>query len=82
MCAEGVEEVDVLATQLDVLEAIAVAQGVISDIEYMIGFVIGQVNLEQMQLAVDGVDETDAARQKMKDADAGPLPKWAYAAVA
>jgi hypothetical protein len=36
----------------------------------MVGFMIGQVKLEQMQFAIDGLNEADAACQKVKGADA------------
>jgi len=68
--AESIKEVDVLAAQFDVLQTVAVAQSVIGDIEYMIGFVIGEMNLEQVQFAIDGVDESNASSQQVKRADA------------
>ncbi len=36
----------------------------------MIGFVVGQMNLEQVQFLVDGVDQTDAPSQQMDRANA------------
>ena len=68
--AEGVEEVDIVAAQFDVLEAIAVAKSVVGEIEDMIGFVVGHVNLEEMEFAIDGVDKADALGEEMKGADA------------
>ena len=68
--AEGVEEVDIVAAQLDVLEAIAVAKSVVGEIEDMIGFMVKHVNLEEMEFAIDGVDEADALGEEMKGADA------------
>ena len=70
LSAEGVEEVDVVAAQFDVLNAVAVAEGVIGDIQYMIGFVIGEVNLEQMKALVDEVDQPDFLGEQVKGADA------------
>ena len=58
--AEGVEEVLVVAAQFDVLQTGAAAQGVVGDVEHVVGFVIGQVELEQMQALVDGLDQADA----------------------
>ena len=70
MGAEGVEEDGVVASQFDVLQAIAVAQGVVSDVENVIGLMIGQMDLEKMQAFVDGVDEAALACEEMKGADA------------
>jgi hypothetical protein len=36
----------------------------------MIGFVVKHVNLEEMEFAIDGVDEADALGEEMKGADA------------
>jgi hypothetical protein len=52
------------------LETVAVAKGVIGEVEYVIGFMVRHVNDEQMQSLIDGVDETDAAREQMESADA------------
>src|ERR1700730_1741191 len=68
--AQGVEEVDIVATQFDVLQTITIAERVESDIEHMIGFVIALVNLENMQSAVDGVDQTNPPCQKVQGPDA------------
>ena len=68
--AEGVQEMDVVTAQLDVLQTIAIAQGVVSQIEHMIGFVIRQMNLEKLESFVDGVNEADASGQQVKGAHA------------
>jgi hypothetical protein len=70
LSTEGVEVDFILATQFEVLQAGAVAQRVVGQVEYMIGLVVRQVNLEQVQFFIDGVDEADAPRQKMDGADA------------
>ena len=67
---EGVEEVDIVAAQLHVLETVAVTKGVIGEVEDVIGFMIRHVNDEQMQSLIDGVDEADASREQMESADA------------
>ena len=68
--AQGVEEDLVVAAQFDVLEAGAVAQGVVGDVEDVVGLVVGQVELEQVQALVDGVDEAELAGQGVDGADA------------
>jgi hypothetical protein len=67
---EGVEEVLVLAAQFDVLKAGAVAKGVVGDVEDVVGFVVGQVNDQEVELAVNGVDEAELSCQGMDGADA------------
>src|SRR5438046_10305731 len=57
--AQGIEEHLVVAAQLDVLQTGAVAQGVVGEVEDVIRLVKGQVDLEQAQPVVDGVDERE-----------------------
>ena len=45
-------------------------RGVVGDVEHVVGFVIGQVDLQQMQALVDGVDQADRLRQQVDGADA------------
>ena len=52
------------------MQAGAVAQGVVGEVEHVIGLVIGQMNLEQVQLVIDGIDQADLAGQDVKGADA------------
>ena len=76
--AEGVEEGLVVAAQFDVLEAGAVAQGVVGDVEDVVGLVVGQVELEQVESLVDGLGQAEFADQELDGADAaagdGPGP--------
>jgi hypothetical protein len=67
---EGVEEVAVVATQLDVLQAGALAEGVVDEVENVIGLVLGQMNLEQVELSVDGVEESQVAGEGMDGCEA------------
>ncbi len=69
-CAESVEIVHVVAAQFDVLQAGSVAQGVVGEVEHVVGFVIGQVKLEQMQPLVDGVDQSDPPGQQVDSPNA------------
>jgi hypothetical protein len=41
------------------LHAFAAGQGVESEIEDVIGFVVGQMDSKQVQISIDGIDETD-----------------------
>jgi len=54
--AESVEEDGIIAAQLNVLQAVAIAQGVVGDVEHMIGLMVGQVNLEQVQPPINGLN--------------------------
>jgi hypothetical protein len=68
--AQGVEEDFVVAAQLDVLQTGAVAHGVVSEIEDVVRFVKGHVDLEQVQATVDRIDQADLAGQGVQGADA------------
>jgi hypothetical protein len=70
LSTEGIEVDFILATQFQILQASAVAQRVVGQVEHVIGFVVGQMDLEQVQLFVDGIGEANAPRQKMDGADA------------
>src|SRR5208283_2764735 len=58
--AQSVEEDFVLATQFQVLQASAVAQGVVGKGQDVVGLMVREVELEQVQATVDGVDEAEA----------------------
>jgi hypothetical protein len=66
----GVEEDLVAAAEFQVLQTGAVAQGVVGEGQDVIGFVVGEVELQQVQAVVDGVDEAHVARQGVQGADA------------
>ena len=52
------------------MEASAVTEGVVGNIQNMIGFVIGETNFEQVKALIDGIDESDALDEQMKGPDA------------
>ena len=66
---QRVEIVDIIAAQFNVLQAIAVTQGVESDVQDMIGFGIGQAKLENGQARIDEGDQADVASELMKEGD-------------
>ena len=68
--AEGIEIDVVVAPQLDVLEPAAAGEDVEGDVQDMVGFVIGEMALEEMEVGVDGGDQAGAARQQEHGADA------------
>lgn len=53
--AQGVEEDDVVAPQFDVVEAGAIAEGVVGEVQDVVALVVGQVDLEQVEPLVDGL---------------------------
>ena len=66
----GVEKDLVISPQLDVLEAGAFAKGVVGEVQHMVGFMEGEVEFEQLQPLVDGVNEAELADQGMNGSDA------------
>jgi len=68
--AQGVEEDLVVATQFDVFQAGAVAQGVVGQVEHVIRLVVRTMDFQQMQPAVDALHKANLAGQLMHDADA------------
>src|SRR5262249_19828493 len=68
--ADGIEKVGVVATHFDILEVAAVAQRVVSDVEHVIGFVIGEMDLEKLQSLINRVDESKLTGEGVHGADA------------
>jgi hypothetical protein len=67
--AQGVEEDDVVASQLDVVETGAVAQGVVGEVEDVITLVIREVILQQVESFVNGLGEPEFPHEKLNGAD-------------
>ena len=67
---QSVEIVGIVAAQFQVLQALAVTQGVESEVQDMIGFGIGQADLEDGQAGIDEGDQADVAGELMKEGDA------------
>jgi len=68
--ADGVEEDDVVASQFDVVEAGAVAQGVVGEVQDVVALVIREVVLEQVESFVDGLGQSELANEQLDGADA------------
>src|ERR1019366_4031786 len=66
---EGVEKGGIVAAQLDVLEARAVAESVVGD-EDVIGIGIRQVQLEDVQPSIDRLDQSDVLGQFVEQGNA------------
>ena len=58
------------------LETGAVGEDVLGDVQHMIGFVIGVMVLEQMQVVIDVGDQSSPACQQEHGADAAWSNPW------
>ncbi|MBE7456084.1 MAG: hypothetical protein HS102_05580 [Planctomycetia bacterium] len=67
---EGIEVNLVVAPQFQIVQARAAAQTVVSDVQHVIGLVVRQMLLEQMQAAVDPLDQAGPQRQAVHQPDA------------
>src|SRR6202044_991078 len=64
-------EVDlVVAAQLEMFHATAAGEEIQGDVQDMVGFVVGQMALEQVEIAVDILDELDPLSQQEEGPDA------------
>ena len=64
-------EVDlIVASQFEVFDSLAAGEDIECDVQHMVGFVVGQMPLEQMQSAVDFLVELDLLSQQEDGADA------------
>jgi hypothetical protein len=66
---EGVEEDDVIAAEFDVVEAGAIAEGVVSEVEDVIGFMIREMILEHVKPLVDGLGQSEFPHQELDGTD-------------
>ena len=66
---QAIEEHLVAAARLDVLQALPPAQGVVGDVQDVIGLVVGLVQLEQVERAVDLLGQVELADQLGDHAD-------------
>jgi hypothetical protein len=68
--AQGVKEDDIVASQFHVVEAGAVAQRIVGEVQDVVTFMIGEVIFEQVETFVDGFGKAQLAYQKWDGADA------------
>jgi hypothetical protein len=64
--AQGIQENFIIPAQFYVLQTGALTQRVVGEIENMIRLVKRSMKLKQIQMAVNGVDETDLPSQNME----------------
>ncbi len=68
--AQGIEQRVVVAPQFEGLETGAIAEGVVGQVEDVVRFVIGQMNLQQVQGLVDGLGQTESVGEPVNGPDA------------
>ena len=68
--AECVEEDDVVASQFDVVEASAVAQCVVGEVQNVVTLVIREVVLEQVESLIDGLSEPEFPHEELNGPNA------------
>ena len=68
--SEGIEIDLIVAPQLEVFDPLAAGEDIEGDVEHVVGFVVGQMPLEQMESAVDLLVELDLLGQEKDGADA------------
>ena len=68
--AQGIEIDLVVATQFEVFDSFAAGEDVEGDVQDMVGFVIGKMPFEEMEVVVDVADQADPAGQQEHGADA------------
>ena len=68
--SQGVEVDLVVAPQFEVFDALAAGEDIEGDVQDMVGFVVGQMPLEQVKIAVDILDESDLLSQEEEGPDA------------
>src|SRR5271157_2343121 len=68
--AQGIEIDFVVAPQFDVFDPLAAGQDVERDVQNVVGFVVGQMPLEDVDLRVDRADQSGLAGQQEHSADA------------
>lgn len=73
MGVQPVEEAFVLTPLLDVLQPHAPGQDVVGDVEHVIALMVGQVDLEQLQVAINLLHQPQAPHQQMNGSDAAAV---------
>jgi len=63
----------VVAFSVRCLGASPLADCVVGDVEDVVGFMVGEMNLEQVEPVIDGVDEGRVCRAKVWIT---PMPPW------
>ncbi len=69
-CPESIEEGFIVAAEVDVLKAGAVAQSVVGDVEDVVGLVIGQMDFQEVETLVDGLWESELVCEHVDGPDA------------
>ena len=68
-CADCVEKRAIVPAEFDVVERLPAAHRVVDDVQHMIGFVIGLVDLKQIENRVDPRREAELLHEPVHDPD-------------
>ena len=68
--AQGIEVGFITPQQFQVFQAGSAGQQVVGDVEHVVGIVVGQMNLQQAEVAVDGLVKPEPLGQQMNGPDA------------
>ena len=68
--SQGIEIDGVVAEPLDVFEPTAAGEDVEGDVQDAVGFVVGEMALEPVEMVIDEGDQPDPARQQEQETDA------------
>ena len=67
---QGIEIDFVVAPQLEVFDPLTASEDVEGNVQDVVGFVIGKMDLEKVKIGVDVADQADPVRQQQHDTDA------------
>ena len=67
---QSLEKVDIVAASFDVLQTIAATESVAGDVEDVVGFGIRAMILEQVQAAIDSLEQADIASKLVQERNA------------
>jgi hypothetical protein len=67
---KGVEKVLIVTAEFDVLQAGAIAQGVVSEVEDVVRFMVRQMDLQEVEFGINRLDEAELSSQGVKGANA------------
>jgi hypothetical protein len=68
--SKGVEKSLIIATQFNVLQTSAIAEGVVGEVEDVVGFMVRQMDLQEVEFAINGRDKAELSSQGMESANA------------
>src|SRR4051794_25558226 len=77
LCSQNIEVGFVVATQLQVVQGLASGQEVVGEIEDVVGFKVGNVPLEEVELGVEGLGQPETLHEQLHGPQARPVQPFA-----